>query len=321
MRKFIFTIGLLALAFSLSAQTAETAERQFTDGDYTTARQSYEQLLKYNSKSTLYLYRYARCAQEMGDYAVAIDYFNKSGERYSLKHFFLGECYFHTQQMADAVAEYQTYMNINPDTDRRAYIEQQIALAEKMQRYLRHTASVTLLDSTDVAKKDVLSAYNISPEAGFLFRKDSTLFGYMNQLRARRIFASGNDSASVLLTQYSLIGGWTPVDTLPASVNMSSRQNSPYFLSDGVTLYYASDKADGLGGLDIYITRYNSATDTYTVPENIGLPFNSPANDFLYVLDETQGVGYWATDRYSSPDSVRVYKFESKEPILWSPED
>ena len=321
MRKFIFTIGLLALAFSLSAQTAETAERQFMDSNYVAARQSYEQLLKYSPKSTLYLYRYARCAQEMGDYAVAIDYFNKSGERYSLKHFFLGECYFHTQQMEEAIEEYQTYLSIKPDTDKKEYIHQQIILAEKLQRYLRRTASVTLLDSTDIAKNDILSAYHLSPEAGFLFRKDSLLLGYMNQLRARRIFASGNDSASVLLTQYSLIGGWTPVDTLPASVNMGTRQNSPYFMSDGVTMYYASDNPNGLGGLDIYVTRYNTATDTYTVPENIGLPFNSPANDFLYVLDETQGVGYWATDRYSSPDSVRVYKFESKEPVLWSPEE
>ena len=49
-------------------------------------------------------------------------------------------------------------------------------------------------------------------------------------------------------------------------------------MADGVTIYYASD-GEGLGGYDIFVTRYNTNTDTYLVPENVGMPFNSPYND------------------------------------------
>ena len=80
---------------------------------------------------------------------------------------------------------------------------------------------------------------------------------------------------------------------------MSNVQNYPYMLSDGVTLYFASKDTNGLGGYDIYVTRYNTHTNTYTTPENLGFPYNSSANDYLMVIDELQQVGYFATDRFS----------------------
>lgn len=57
-------------------------------------------------------------------------------------------------------------------------------------------------------------------------------------------------------------------------------------MADGVTIYYASD-GEGLGGYDIFVTRYNTNTDTYLVPENVGMPFNSPYNDYMYVIDDS----------------------------------
>ncbi len=318
MKKIFLILFLCAWGISLSAQSPETAEQQFDNADYATALTSYESLLKSNPKSPLYLYRYARCSQQMGDYATAIEYFIKAGDKYPLKHFFIAECYFRIQQMENAIDEYKTYLAKKPDDDRKDYILNQIQSAEKISRYQKRSTTVTFLDTMCVPRQALLHCYDISPEAGMLFRRDSVLFGYMNQLGRYRIFADGSDSASCLLAQYHLLDSWSTADTLPSIVNIGTRQNTPYLLSDGVTLYYASDLSDGLGGLDIYITRHNTATDTYTRPENIGLPFNSPGNDFLYVLDETRGVGYWATDFQCPADSVFVYKFQSGEPLLWS---
>ena len=36
-----------------------------------------------------------------------------------------------------------------------------------------------------------------------------------------------------------------------------------------------------MGGYDIFVTRYNSDTDNYLNPENVGMPFNSPFNDYM----------------------------------------
>ncbi len=154
-----------------------------------------------------------------------------------------------------------------------------------------------------------------------MLTQDSCYFGYMNQLGNRRIYATPVDSMVAIVRQYRLLNTWSEPDTLPQRVNRWQQQNSPFCLSDGVTLYFSATDTTGLGGLDIYVTRYNIDADFYTIPENIGQPFNSPGNDYLYVLDETRGTGYWATEYYSAPDSVRVYKFESSAPVLWTTEE
>ena len=39
------------------------------------------------------------------------------------------------------------------------------------------------------------------------------------------------------------------------------------------------------------------------------MPFNSPANDYLYVIDEFNQLGWFATDRNQPADSVCLYTF------------
>ena len=45
------------------------------------------------------------------------------------------------------------------------------------------------------------------------------------------------------------------------------------------------------------------------MPENIGMPFNSLANDYMMVIDELQKTGWFATDRNQPADKVMIYKF------------
>lgn len=93
-------------------------------------------------------------------------------------------------------------------------------------------------------------------------------------------------------------------------------QNFPFLDSDGITLYYAAEDEESLGGYDIFITRYDSDDNTYLRPDNIGMPFNSPANDYMYAIDEVNRLGWFASDRYQPEGKVCVYVFvpnESKE--------
>ena len=67
--------------------------------------------------------------------------------------------------------------------------------------------------------------------------------------------------------------------------------------------------AKDLGGYDIFVTRYNTNTDTYLVPENVGMPFNSPYNDYMYVIDEYNNLGWFASDRFQPEGKVCIYVF------------
>lgn len=43
------------------------------------------------------------------------------------------------------------------------------------------------------------------------------------------------------------------------------------------------------------------------------MPFNSPANDYLFVIDEFNNLGWFVTDRNTSADSVCIYTFIPNE--------
>ena len=83
MRKFFVVIFCAFASIAcLSAQSAKKAEMLFTqDKNYSAAKQEYQLLLKASPNNTLYLYRYARCAQETGDLQTAAIYFEKSMDK------------------------------------------------------------------------------------------------------------------------------------------------------------------------------------------------------------------------------------------------
>ena len=57
------------------------------------------------------------------------------------------------------------------------------------------------------------------------------------------------------------------------------------------------------------MTRYDETTQSYLKPENIGMPFNSIGNDYFYIVDEYDGIGWFATDRNQPEGKVCIYSF------------
>ena len=110
---------------------------------------------------------------------------------------------------------------------------------------------------------------------------------------------------------YKMLDSWSKPTALNGLPEGDS--NYPFLLSDGVTIYFANNNPNGLGGYDLYITRYNSETDRYLMAENLGMPFNSPANDYMLVIDEVNRIGWFATDRNQPEGMVCIYTFIPSE--------
>ncbi len=84
---------------------------------------------------------------------------------------------------------------------------------------------------------------------------------------------------------------WGPISKLPPPVNDPKYWDSqPTIAADGVTLYFASDRPGGFGGIDIYVTRKNPKTGQWSVPENLGPGVNTEKNEktpFIHSDSET----------------------------------
>jgi Tol biopolymer transport system component len=65
-----------------------------------------------------------------------------------------------------------------------------------------------------------------------------------------------------------------------SDLNTASLEGCPIVSPDGLSLYFASDRPGGLGGLDIWVARRQSSSTPFGTPVNVGAPVNSEKDDF-----------------------------------------
>ena len=181
------------------------------------------------------------------------------------------------------------------------------------------TQKVMFIDSVVVSKSKLLGSLNIPDEAGsiqaynkfFNTTDQPNSIVYLNQLRNKCVFSKFADGGWDLYSQEMIGEKWSNavplkgLDILGDDVDI----NWPFLLSDGTTLYFAAKGEESIGGFDIFMTRYDETTQSYLKPENIGMPFNSIDNDYFFIVDEYDGIGWFATDRNQPEGKVCIYSF------------
>ena len=220
------------------------------------------------------------------------------------------------------------------DLSKENALLQKAAMGNEM---LMGTERVVFIDSIVVDSKNVLGAIRLSPECGRLAALSSIAGkaawaanlapapAYVNQF-GDKLLLSYPDAKGVKRIASSIKAGsdWTQPKPLDGMAMVEGEQDFPYLLSDGVTLYFATTGEDCLRGYDLFVTRYDAQEKSYLKAENLGFPFNSPANDYFCIIDETLGVGYLATDRNQPEGKICVYRFipnESRDVYNASPEN
>lgn len=177
---------------------------------------------------------------------------------------------------------------------------------EKLQLARLSTAQITFVDSVVIPLDSLYGALRLSAsECGQVSAE-----GFLSQLGNKRIMPMRAADGRMRLFEQDLIGNdWTAPAQLQGLPDNDLQQQYPFMLSDGTTLYYAAENEEGLGGLDIYMTRYDAEEGRFLTPANIGMPFNSEANDFLYIVDDFHQLGTFVTDRGQQDGMVCVYTF------------
>lgn len=183
-------------------------------------------------------------------------------------------------------------------------------LSPEEEQRLLGMEKVLIFDSLVISKAALLQAIPLSPSSGTLAWDAKRRIVHTVSLGDERFQSTTTDSTHTVLTHSILIQGqWTEPETfLPSSVSDSLLQDTPFMMPDGLTLYFAQ-QGEG-GDLDIYMTQRASCHQPFYQPEEIGLPFNSTANDYMYAIDEETGIGCFASDRRQPADSVCVYYFQ-----------
>lgn len=101
------------------------------------------------------------------------------------------------------------------------------------------------------------------------------------------------------------------VRNLGPKINTSHSEKFPYVDNKG-KLYFSSTGHWGLGGLDLFVA---TRRDGKIAIKNLGVPFNSPADDFGIIYN-TDSTGYFSSSREGGKGGDDIYHFIDKTPKI-----
>lgn len=314
------------MALTAAADVLDDARRVVTEGDYWKGEQMLRDAAAANPKITQnaqYNYLLGACKFETGDYPEArrlltaakakgngasslylgrlafLDYdFDKAAELY-------GEFKSHRTKQGQVVGE----------TVER--LENQLAIAENA---LERVEKIVVIDSLAVPADGFFKYYKLPKSAGRFVEptaiadedhRNGVEMAFVNEGGDFMMWGEPDSIGNVHIVESMKLtdGTWTAPSPTPSFLHKGGYADFPFMMPDGVTLYYAATGDGSMGGYDIFVVTRDATTGEYLQPQNLGMPFNSPHDDFLLAIDEENGVGWWATDRNLLGDKVTLYVF------------
>lgn len=108
-----------------------------------------------------------------------------------------------------------------------------------------------------------------------------------------------------LFVSYKLEGNnWSTPENLGPVINSPGNEVSPFY--DGTMLFFSSDWHQGLGGYDIFRAEQNGGR--WGRIFHLGSPINSTRDDYGFVYDSFENIGYFASNRPGGKGNEDVYK-------------
>lgn len=107
--------------------------------------------------------------------------------------------------------------------------------------------------------------------------------------------------------------GWGTPQNLGDTINTSYNDAYPYVM--GNILYFSSFGHTGMGGFDVFYTIMDTITG-FSKPVNMGIPINSSADDFSFVINESYSRGYFSSNRPGGKGSDDIFSFRIASKIF-----
>lgn len=309
-KKYLTALLGLCMAETAGAQTLTQAKNFFEQGEFEKAKPVFERLVKQSPSNASYNFWYGACCYETGESEKAYTYLSKSAKRrYIDAYLYLGKWCYDAYRFDEAEENLNEYIDLR--SRKKGSTEDGERMLEKVrrgQRMIRGVEKVAVIDSFVVDKQDFLKAYKLSADAGDIQITENGV-QFTNEMGDKQLQSVRNaEGQASLYSSMKMIDQWSKPEAV-TSINELGNADYPFVAGDGITMYYASDNEESMGGYDIFVTRYDSDDNSYLRPDNLGMPFNSPANDYMYVIDDLNNLGWFVSDRRQPEGKVCVYVF------------
>ena len=142
--------------------------------------------------------------------------------------------------------------------------------------------------------------------------------------RARELYYSSADENGVRNIYKTVLKDtlWSAPQLLNETLTSPEDDIYPMVSADGKYLYFSSKGLFGMGGYDLFVSKWDESLGDWGTPANMGFPFSSPYDDFLFVNTRDGKYSLFASNRECPADSVYVYVLEQElDPIHKKVED
>ncbi len=109
---------------------------------------------------------------------------------------------------------------------------------------------------------------------------------------------------------------WEEPKKLNNNINTKYQETSLALSADGNTMYFASERPGGVGGLDIYVSKRENGGD-WGPAENLGEPINTPYNDDAPFLSFDGKTLYFSSVGHQNIGGYDVFKSEKQADGTW----
>ncbi len=113
-------------------------------------------------------------------------------------------------------------------------------------------------------------------------------------------------------------GVWTKPEKVPGINDPVYWDSQPTLASDGKTLYFASDRKGGYGGVDLYVTVKDEVTNQWSKPENLGKTINTNGDEKSPFIHSDFQTLYFSSNGLPGVGGFDIFFSRKNEKGAWS---
>jgi hypothetical protein len=309
-------------------QRAKTAEKYFLAKQYDKACPLYAQLVSSSPKNYKYNYYYGICILISGkDKSMAMPYLEMAIQNPKTPediYYYIARALHLNYRFDESLRAFSEFNSIigSKNTGRWSTL-QYMAMCNNAKVILDSTKNDQILERTEVLSGEFFNQYKFnSPNGKLLTMPDEIIKSTgSSELEKPMIFLSGNgrvmfysavnsatNSRDIYRMDKDLDNNWGAPICLDQTINTPEDEILPTSSNDGRILYWSTRGGSSTGGFDIMKSYYNTVSKTWTSPENMGSPVNSPDDDFCFVASTSEQISYFTSQRETGQGYLTAYK-------------
>lgn len=321
-----------AQEFKSNEERRKYAEKLFSEEKYIEASSHFLHFLSLDQQNHELNYKYGACLiytdQDKTKALKYLQYSVKSPSIDPLAHYFLGKAYQLSFRFTSAINEFETFKILSSDKEIQKYnISQEIRSCANGKELLKNFSEIVVLSKKQSPNDKIQYSYDLSKIGGKLLTTEEfqskldkkkgyrSIVYFPDNPKAPIFYSSYGESEGTGLDIYMIdrsSGGLSAPIKLPSDINTDVDDNFAFLHPDGKTFYFSSKGHNSMGGYDVFKSIYNPSSKSFSKPVNLDFKINTPADDILYVVDESGEYAYFSSNRASKGGYFDVYNIRNQ---------